>query len=249
MDDRGVSDVLAFVFVFSLIVLTTGTVVVFGFSGLEDARDAEQVSNAERAFDVLAENVDDIAIRDAPGRGTELRLSGSRLGFGSPTDIAVLATPRGSNRSKLVEEVTTDTLTYTAGDSRLVYEGTGVFRTEQGGSATVREPTLVATRDHTLVTLVRVEGTGPTRGGSGVVLVRTERTDRSSSVVRNVSTVTIRVETDPRRVGAWERTLEEKTPGDDSCGAVDRSRGIVECSYETETVAVTETTVAVSYED
>ena len=241
------SDVLGFVFVFSLIVLTTGTAVVFGLPGLEDARDAEQVTNAERAFDVLAENVDDVAVRDAPGRGTEIRLAGARLGFGEPTRITVSA--RTPNGTRVLEVPRTVPITYTTDDAQLVYEGTAVFRTEGGGSATVRAPTLVATPERTLVTLVAVSGDGRARAGSGVVLVRTERTRREAAVVRNVSNVTIGVRTDPRRAGAWERTLEARTPGDDACAVVRPADGVVECRYGTETVAVTRTGVDASYAD
>lgn len=246
-DDRGVSDVLGFVFVFSLVVLTTATVVAVGVPGLQDARDAEQVSNAERAFDVLAENVDDVAVRDAPGRGTEIRLSNARLGFGERTFVRVNVTSGGERL--LFREVHTDTISYAAGDSRLVYEGTGVFRTEYGGSVTVRPPTLVATPERTVLTLVELDGDGQARGGSGVVLVRTERTGRGSSIVRDASRVTVTVETDPRRADAWERTLERSTPGADDCRVEAPADGTVVCSYATETVVVTETAVSVTYEN
>lgn len=240
--ERGVSDVLGFVFVFSLIVLTTGTVVVFGVSGLQDVRAVEQVSNAERAFDVLAENVDDIAVGDAPGRATEIRLANARLGFDEATRITVKADGKVVGRG--TGQVSTTALTYTTDDAQLVYEGGAVFRTERGGSATVRAPPIVATRERTVVPLVEVTGSGPQRGGSGVVLVRADRDHRDAAVDRSLSNVTIEVETDPRRVGAWKRTLDDLTPT--TCTVADAT---VRCTYPTDVVVVTETGVTVTYEN
>jgi len=57
-DRRAVSDVVGYVLVFSLVSLTVGVVSVAGVGALQDARDVEQANNAERAFDVLGDNVE-----------------------------------------------------------------------------------------------------------------------------------------------------------------------------------------------
>jgi len=55
-DGHGLSDVLGYVLVFSLVVTSVLVVTVGGLSAVENARDAERAQNAERAFDVVATN-------------------------------------------------------------------------------------------------------------------------------------------------------------------------------------------------
>ena len=79
MLDRSQSDVLGFVFVFAIVVSTIGLVFATGFTGLQDARDFERVNNAERAFEVLRDNVGDMIYRGAPSRVTEIKLASASL--------------------------------------------------------------------------------------------------------------------------------------------------------------------------
>ncbi|MFC6988243.1 hypothetical protein ACFQJD_05030 [Haloplanus sp. GCM10025708] len=91
MPDRAVSDVVGFVLVFSLIITSVGVVTVFGISTLEDARTDERINNAERAFDVLADNFDDIARGGAPSRATEIKLAETSLTLAETVDLSVNA--------------------------------------------------------------------------------------------------------------------------------------------------------------
>ena len=113
-DRRGVSETIGFVLVFSLIVLTVGVVLTVGYGGLQDARDAERVNNAERAFDVLADNVEDITHRGAPSRGTEVRLAEASLGAGSPTYLNVTGVNDSGGRVFSTGNYSTDTVVYEA---------------------------------------------------------------------------------------------------------------------------------------
>ena len=70
-DGRGVSEVISFVLVFSLIAATVALVYVSGIGGLESTRSSQRVTNAERAFDVLHDNIANIHRRCTPSRATE----------------------------------------------------------------------------------------------------------------------------------------------------------------------------------
>jgi hypothetical protein len=81
---RAVSETLGFVFAFALIVTTTGIVFTVGQGGLQNAQDQERLNNAERAMDVLAQNMNDLNRRSAPSRATEIRLSEASIAYGDP---------------------------------------------------------------------------------------------------------------------------------------------------------------------
>ena len=120
-DRRGVSETVGFVLVFSLVLLTVGTVLTVGYAGLQDARDAERVNNAERAFDVLANNIEDITARGAPSRGTEIRLAEASIGPGAPVTMNISGFAADGSRQFSTGNDTLDTIVYEADGTKIHY--------------------------------------------------------------------------------------------------------------------------------
>lgn len=176
--DRGVSEAVSFVLVFSLVVTTVGVVYAVGYEGLRDARDVERVNNAERAFDVLANNVDDLVRRGAPSRATELRLADAGLRTGDPVYLNVTGDHESDASNFSTGELALAPVVYDADTGEtLRYAGGAVLRTSGGGAAMVRDPSVVVDGDRLVVPVVQTSaGTGTSVGGSASVLVRTERT-------------------------------------------------------------------------
>ena len=166
MNERGVSDVVGYVLVFSLIVATVGVVTVTGFGTLEDRRTAEQINNAERALDVFANNVENLYRDGAPSRATEMRLSGGTLRYGEPVNITVAdATDPAINNT-----VQMTPLVYSEGEAEIIYVGGAVLRSDRGSTVMLRNPPfrigserslipLIQTTDFPGVTSVSVDGT------------------------------------------------------------------------------------------
>jgi hypothetical protein len=178
-DRRAVSNVLGFVLVFSLIVGSVGLVTVYGLGSLQDVRDYEQTNNAERAFDVLADNLDDVVHYRAPSRATEIKLSDASLRPGDPTTVTVEITNGGSPTPTY--SVAIDPIVYSANgaNTRIVYANGAVIRQEPGGAVMVREPAPVFTDQDgervTVLPLVQTRLRSDGIGGSATVLVRADR--------------------------------------------------------------------------
>lgn len=196
------SETIGFVLVFSLIVLTVGVVLTAGYSGLQDARDAERVNNAERAFDVLADNLEDITHRGAPSRGTEIRLAEASLGTGPPTYINVSGFD-GGTLSFTTGNYSTDPVVYRSGDVRIRYAAGGVSRIQDGGSVMVVPPEFVLDDGHTIVPIVQLTVEETTVAGSQTVLVRSERRIRNVVVNDQNGVDTLRVNVSSPAPGAW----------------------------------------------
>lgn len=241
MRDRAASEVLGFVLVFSLIAASTGIVYGVGFTGLEDARDAERIENGERAFDVLADNIDDVVQQGAPSRATEVKLADARAGVGEETRIEVIA---GSTAQVDTRPIVFQT---NRKDASIVYEAGGVIRTDGDAGVFKRKPGFVIDEDRTVLALPQLEApaTGGV-GGSTTVLVRTDR--RGMSVLTDetpTSSITLRIETTEARAAAWNRYLETEIRNgfsaigatDDPCTIIDPSppappeARIVECAH------------------
>lgn len=201
-DRRGASETIGFVLVFSLIVLTVGVVLTAGYGGLQDARDAERVTNAERAFDVLADNLEDITHRGAPSRGTEIRLAEASLGSGPPTYINVTGL-NGGSPTFYTGNYSTDPVVYESEDTRIRYAGGAVTRVQEAGSVMVVPPEFVLSEGHAVIPIVQLSVEADTVAGSQTVLVRAERNIREVVLSDDSGVDTLRVNVSTPAPNAW----------------------------------------------
>lgn len=247
MSDRGVSDVVGFVLVFSLVTTTVGVVYVAGIGGIEDARDAEQLDNVERAFDVLADNLEDIHRDNAPNRATEFRLYEATLALGAPTDVSVEWLNNDTDTTNPVPGFGTDTspIVYTPRSepsSSVVYTGGAIVREGRSGAVIIHEPPFAFDDNGGVRTAVIpvVDTRSPNReyvAGTSTVLIRTERignevlaarTDPSAETADldgdsdDEYEIRLDIATTPARADAWVRYLNGKIP-DSFDGDLDRN--------------------------
>ncbi|MFB6125116.1 MAG: hypothetical protein ABEJ59_04070 [Halanaeroarchaeum sp.] len=237
MADRAVSDVLGYALVFAMIVSLIGFVYASGMGGLTDVRQSEKLTNAERAFDVLDANLDDIAHGRADSRGTEIKLQDAALDFGDPVTINV-SVAGGDYYAQRITPIT-----YRSSDAAttIVAVDGAVLRQESTGSAMLRQPGFVF-GDETVVPMVVTRTRDAGVSGSGRVLVRTVAPDRNvRHFATNGAAVTIRVTTP--RPGAWSRYLSEQSGQD--CTV---SGSTVECTVSPDDVYVQVVYVDVSLE-
>lgn len=236
--DRALSDVIGFVLVFGLVVAAVAVVSVGGFQVLEDARDSQQVTNAEQALDVLDENVEDLAVRGAPRRSTEILLSDAELTFGDP--VAFNVTAGGTN----YYPANVTPLVYRTGSgAELVYVNGAVLRQHGDGAYMVNEPRISA-GDRTfvpyVVTSARSQGASATNARR--VLVRTVVNGRE---VRTFDDPDTRLNVTTPRAAAWERYLEDELSVD-CTGPDDGLDGEVSCPLPGDEVYVQAIGVGVS---
>lgn len=252
MTDRAVSETVGFVLVFALITSTVGVVYVSGIGGLVDARDAEQMNNAERAFDVLADNMADVHRRNAPSRATEIKLAGAHMGYDETTRMSVEVDDALPNR------VTLTPVVYTAeSGSELVYEAGAVVRTSPNGGAVMKhEPDMVFRDDGdervAILPLLRTNSRDSgSVGGSTTVLVRGTHAISEVLTTRTSGshTVTFTVDTTPSRAPVWKRYLEAEmgeSAWNADCELSEADDGTVECSFEVDRLYVTSTGIDVT---
>jgi len=135
--NRAVSEVLGYVLIFTLIVGSIAIVTVGGLSSLESARTNEQAVNAERAFDVLHDNLADVHSEGAPSRATEIALGESQLYFGENISMRV----KVASQATAFEYDDIRPVIFRIGDGQqLVYEGGATFRESRDGGIMLNDP-------------------------------------------------------------------------------------------------------------
>ena len=171
-DDRGVSDVVGYILVFSLITITIGTVFAVGITGVEDRREAERVANVERAFDVFDDNLRDIQRYGDPSRATEIRLAGGTLATSGETRFALANSTDPAVAANATDDWRADSLVYRDGETTIAYEAGALVRGDGDGSVLLSGPRFVAADGRTTIPIVGLDsGSDDSVSGDGTVQV------------------------------------------------------------------------------
>ncbi|MFB6196958.1 MAG: hypothetical protein ABEI52_01645 [Halobacteriaceae archaeon] len=226
-EERAISDVLGYILIFSLITSSIAIVYTGGYGALVDVRNAERLNNAERAFDVLDTNIEDMTHRGAPSRATEIKLAGASIGFGDSVTFNVSLGPKNYTRTTL------SPIVFSIGEGNsLVYSNGAIIRDQKSGSVLL-DPPAFQIGSPTVITLVETRAHGSGISGSGRVLVRTVAASREVTRYPGVEgNISINVTT--TRTGAWKRYLEEKT--DETNGNCEVIGHTVSCQFTTSSV-------------
>lgn len=245
-DSRAVSDSIGFVLVFAIILTTVAIVYTGGFESLNDARQFERMNNAERAFEVLDDNVEDIIQRGAPSRATEIKLDDAALQRGNSQWINVTVTKGTASEGEQIErsyhpivyESQTDT------SNRMIYALGATFRASTGGTVMSTEPDWIIDESRIIIPIAQTRHEDRREiTGSDTVLVRTWASDTSVPFENRTGSTDVYVNLSSPRASAWKNYLEEQGSAVD-CSQSDVGNDEVSCKVQNvETVYVTRTII------
>ncbi len=156
--DRAVSDVLGYVFVFSIIVALIGVLYVSGVGSLTGIRQTEQMNNADRGFVALGENFADLQSGRAPRRAGEIRLANGELSIGDASHVTLTVDSKNSVVGPI--QVGQGALVYTLAGETVRYENGAVFRSQGGVYQLDRNPEFLCTADHAIISTVTLKPEG-----------------------------------------------------------------------------------------
>lgn len=247
MRDRGVSEVLGYALVFSLVIVTVSIISVSGLSGYQNAQDFERQTNAQKAYDVMHNNIEDIYYKGAPSRATEIDLGESQIYLGDPVVINVTA-----NGTTVVNVTSRPIVQNLGDDNRLVYEAGAVFQTSSQGGIRKREPAMTLGSDRAHIIVPNISQGGGTSGlGNGIVRVRArsleqslkyQNTTRDDPVKVNVTIET----TTATRADLWEEYFESKALFDD-CGPFDGAETVA-CETTAEALYIVQSDISIFFD-
>ncbi|WP_436347610.1 DUF7289 family protein [Natronorubrum sp. FCH18a] len=245
IDDRGVSEVIAFVLVFGMILVSVGLLYSVGFQAMHDYQENEQLTNAERAMDALSDNLNDvlrysgvdqrygeISMRDGTvttsGDGTEIEI---KIG----DDDLAERDDRFLNFTNDENSINLGEFRYHDGGDSVAYEGGGLVRADETGSAVLKQPRITCNENEdgdgtAIISLVSITG-GDHSIQSSEGLGVTMNVDERQSAVIDVGDETISIEAssaDGQYDTAWDTALSSNDWGGDddevrgTCENVDR---------------------------
>jgi|AntDeeMetagen134_2_1112570.scaffolds.fasta_scaffold00208_12 FlaG/FlaF family flagellin (archaellin) len=208
--DRAVSDLLAFVLVFGVIITSVGVVYVFGIGALGDAQAAQQDQNAVHAFESMGASFNDLQTNRGQERLSELNPRGARMSIdeNSPN----LTVYNGSDTTNEIGGSTASgAMHYDNDNTRISYELGAVFRSDSGNSVMIREPEFVCQEgdSNAIVSYVDITRDGPTAIGSESTMQIGAIQDGNELHFQETGhDVTVEI-SDSDHQDAWERYFED----------------------------------------
>lgn len=205
--DRGVSEVLGYVLVISIVMVMVAVVMTTGIGGLESSQQAEQVNNMERGFDVLSHNIGQLTTGDAPSRATELRLVDGTLAFEERTTITV------KQNDQPIGNVSIEPypIAYESdAGTKIVYEAGAIIRTDNNRSTMLQAPPFVFSNDgiviHGVLTRPAADS-ADSADGDGTILVRADYIDATTATT--IADDDVELHINSSRIDAWEGYFED----------------------------------------
>ena len=242
--DRALSEVVGYILVFSLIFLTVGFVSISGLPTLDAAKESEQIQNAERAFDILDNNLAEVYKEGAPSRATEISADNGAVETRAAVTMNVSLTNSTGAVNYTSQEI--NPIAYTGlGETEYIYSAGAVFRQQSGSSFMLSEPPFEFDAERGFVNVVRTFSKNRTSASGGTVLVRASSSSRSVEAAdtslqeMQYKQLTINI-TDSPRQDSWKEYLESELP-DPDCSTSDG----LSCEVDLEDEGITQMFVTV----
>ncbi|ELY42157.1 DUF7289 family protein [Natronorubrum tibetense] len=242
-DDRGVSEVVAFVLVFGMILVSVGLLYTVGFQAMHDYQENEQLKNAERAMDALSDNFNDV-----------LRYSGvdQRYGEISMREGTVTTSGDGTTLNITIDDdpvvdqldeynpdndlINLGEFRYHDGGESVAYEGGGLVRADETGSAVLKQPRITCNGNEeddgtAIISLVSITGGDHSIRSSEGLGVTMSVDERYSTVIDVDDGDAISIEAnsaDGQYDTAWESALKsngwewDDDEDEGTCDGIDR---------------------------
>lgn len=236
--ERGQSEVVSFLLIFSLVILAIALVGITALTGLNNAQEFQETSNTEQAFLVLAENIEDTNREGAPSRDTEISLSESTLTLEGTEQINITV-DGGETRTFESRPIVYES----RGDTSISYRSGLLVRDDDGNALPFRNPQFVLTEESVVLPVVTTSAESErTRAGTAAVQLVTRST--GTEVVASEEfddPVTVEIEITSSQADIWEEYLENT-----ECDLVgDTDDDVAECSIDTEQAFISVETIEI----
>ncbi|KCZ71768.1 hypothetical protein ANME2D_01823 [Candidatus Methanoperedens nitroreducens] len=203
---EAVTEVMDFITIVGILILSFSLIGLAGYPILESAQKTRYTENTRQSFVVLADNINKVALGQAPSQSAELKMYGGTLGVVRVSTIQINGTVFNET-SYSNESLTVDLPMYSIensiGDNVVAYEGTGVWvKYPTGTVLNAYKPLITNMSDVLIIPVVYITGKSAISGSgmSRVTVCQQELPTEeggcgmpSVTIFRNVSNITVTI--------------------------------------------------------
>lgn len=189
--EDAVSEVVDFVTILGLLVLSIGLIGVAGYPIVKNAQEANHIENTKQSFIVLANNVNKVVMGQAPSQNVELKMYGGSLSVTGSSSINITAINSTNENITLVDRQMRS-IESVVGETIVAYEGTGVWVRYPNGNMILVSKPLISNQSKMLIIPVVTIGGISSVGGSGMSRI-TAKGVPNVIVYKNVSNISVTI--------------------------------------------------------
>jgi len=201
-NEEAVSEVIGFIFIFGIVILSMSTIYVLGFPALQKSMDDTVFESTEQNFIVLQSYMKMVGFDQVPTQSLKIRLQGATLSVTQKSNLTI------EYDSKTLTYVTGE-IEYTKNDNYLTYENGGVWKRYPEGSLMVSTPRIYTGKINgsniTTIGVVLAHGES-FQSGSGISILKMEHND--SSIINPPNLVNVTLIINSRYASDWRKFLE-----------------------------------------
>jgi hypothetical protein len=129
--DEAVSEVLDFITIVGILILSLSLIGVAGYPVLKSTQETRYIENTRQTFVVMAENINKVVMGQTPSQNIEVKMYGGELSVRGDSTINITANSTNQTTKVIERIVLVDqqmrSIENTVGDTVVAYEGTGVW--------------------------------------------------------------------------------------------------------------------------
>lgn len=208
-NDRGVSEVLGYIFVFSFILAITVTLSFTTIMFVEKTGEREQLTNVERAFEILDNNMEKITHEHSYKRGTEIRVGDGDLYIGEPEKVS-LSINDGGSVSNYTFEI--QPIIYENNQGKLIWSNGVLIRQEpQETSVLIESNNIISTSNKLIFPIYELQLQGQSRSVSSTHSVVIQTRASPPGVLTTSDSTTMTLEHNSPYAEAYASAYEENS--------------------------------------
>lgn len=215
--DEAVSEVLDFITIVGILILSLSLIGVAGYPVLKSAQETRYIENTRQTFVVMAENINKVVMGQTPSQNIEMKMYGGELSVTGDSTINITANSYNQTSNSIDRIVLVDqqmrSIENTVGDTVVAYEGTGVWVKYPNGFVYNSYKPLITNESNVIVIpVVKISGLSSS-SGSGMSRIKAKG-EPGITYYPNVSDIRLYINSDfkgdssANRKNGWEGYFE-----------------------------------------
>ncbi|MHC1611651.1 MAG: DUF7289 family protein [Candidatus Methanospirareceae archaeon] len=205
MRSRGVSEVVGYLLVFSIVVTIVSVIYVSGMPMVERTKENSALQSMKTVFITMQSNINKVAFGQSPVRTMKLNLIKGGI---STNKNAGTITVNG-------QTIQFGNIEYTLGARRMIYELGAVIESTPGGSIIISDPPIFFTNDsenaHVFISVINVSGDFSAGGGIAEMQICSYNVSSDTHVYNSSDYVTsLNISVTSQYQDAWDRYLKKE---------------------------------------
>ena len=204
-NEEAVSEVIGFIYIFGIVILSMSIIFVFGYPMLQSSMDQSIFESTTQSFIVLQSDMKMVGFDQVPVKTMKMQLNGATLSVTRNSNITIDI--NGIPQSDVSGEI--GDIEYLKNDKSITFENGGVWKKYPDGTIMVSNPRIYMGNDkntnYTTIGIISVNGESST-GGEGIAILNMKY--NNSSLYESDNPVNVSISINSSYKSDWEKYLE-----------------------------------------